>query len=114
MKGAPQTSLSQVKRLRSFNLLHFYTTDLRLGRIEGDGFGRNAGPEQREGLHVAPPLCNLSDGDIGVSPENLIVKRFEIPCGQTDTISSLINNHKYFSKRPTSRMKAHVGPSLFI
>lgn len=109
VKDASQTSVSQVKRLNF--------TDLRLGCIEGDGFGRNAGPEQREGLHVAPPLRNLSNGDIGVSTKNLIVKRFEIPCSQTDTIKSLINStttRNTSSTRRTSRIKAHVDTPILI
>lgn len=61
---------------------HLYTTDLTLSCIEGDGLCSHAPPDQSEGLHVASPLCNLSNGDVGVRAKNLIVKRVEIPCSQ--------------------------------
>lgn len=48
-------------------------SDLRLSCIEANGFRGNSPPEQSEGLHVADPLCNLGDGDVGVRAENFPV-----------------------------------------
>lgn len=67
------------------------TTDLRLSCIEGNGLCGDPRPEQSEGLHVASPLCNLSNSNVGVWAKNLIVKRLEIPCSQNKTDDQLIH-----------------------
>ncbi len=52
---------------------NFYATDLRLICTEGDGLCGDSPPEQSEGLHVAPPLCDLSDSDVSVVAKNFMV-----------------------------------------